>query len=70
MEIIIGAGTYKFRAVLVDRFQECSWLCQEFTNVGLETEGKLSQWVCDSDSLRQTLADLVSDAEDDNLGGK
>lgn len=63
MEIEIREGHYKFRAVLIDRTQPKPWICTEWTNVGLESEGKASQWIDSLDNILYNVAQVLGKEE-------
>jgi uracil-DNA glycosylase len=61
-EIIITLGTYKWRAVLIDKEQPLSWLCQEFFNVGLETESQGNSYADSITHVLGTASRLIAES--------
>lgn len=51
MEIVVTQGSFATRAVVVEPTQRKAWLCEEYANVGLETEGRVNHWVASTEQV-------------------
>ena len=51
MEIVLMQGNWKTRAVMVEPTQRKSWLCEEYANVGLETESRVNHWIASTEEV-------------------
>ena len=67
MEVIVNSGSYRYRAVLVAPEQPKGWLCQEYVNVGFETEGLANKWVDSTDAVALNVAILLAEENDGQL---